>query len=91
MKAILLAAAVLAASSASALAGEGGQDIFAQNLSGPLQTYAIGSAGAPARFAEVTPAYARLLPNNASVTGPETPNSLPAGATVHGYAHAKGS
>lgn len=49
MKAILLASAVLAASSATAFAGEGGHDAFAQNLSEPLQTYVIDPAEAPAR------------------------------------------
>ena len=84
MKAILFAAAVLAVSSAAALAGEGGPGAFDQTLSGPSQTYVIGAAGVPARFTPAIPAYARLLPSNANMAGWETPNSLPAGATARG-------
>jgi len=89
MKAILFASAILAASAGGALAGEGGQDYFNLALSGPPQTYAVGSAAALARPAAPVPAYARLLPGNGSMSGPETPNSLPLGATMRGHAQRK--
>jgi len=89
MKAILFASAILAASAGGALAGEGGHDPFNQALSGPPQTYVVGSTAAPARPAAPVPAYARLLLDNGTMSGPETPNSLPLDATMRGHAQRK--
>lgn len=89
MKAVLFASAILAASAGGALAGEGGHDHFNLALSGPPQTYTVGSAAALARPATPVPAYARLLPSNGSMSGPETLNSLSLGATVRGHAQRK--
>ena len=89
MKITLFASAILAASVGGALAGEGGHDSFNLALSVPPQTYVVGSGAALARPAAPVPAYARLLPGNATMSGPETSNSLPVGATMRGYAQRK--
>ncbi len=87
MKNTLLAAAALILSTGAAFAVEGGQDPFALNLPGVTTTFAThddtGSMAYPnlpghAQAAAV-PAYARLLPTNASMAPAQTPNSLPRG------------
>lgn len=84
MKTILTAAALIALSFGGAVAGEGNGDPFALHTSGV--TTQVGPQ--PARTSpataytasRATPAYARLLPDNASMAIAQTPNSLPRAA-----------
>lgn len=89
MKTILFGAIFLAAACGNAQAGEGGGDIFAQRLQGYLGTYSTGSA-APSLsrqpVAPPVPSYARLLPENGSMSLVQTPNSLPIVPVIAGRA-----
>ena len=89
MKIILCGAILLAAACGNAQAGEGSGDIFAQHVPGYLGTYSTASA-APSLprqpVAAPVPSYARLLPDNGSMSLLQIPNSLPTDPVVTGRA-----
>ncbi len=91
MRAILFASAILAASAGGALAGEGGHNYFNLALPGSPRTYMTSSAATPALPEAPVPAYAHFLPSNGSMSGLQTPNSLPLDTTANGHIRVKSS